>query len=76
MALFETTASALDSAQASLAPPVDLTIAHALHIRASELQTRERSLKPHPKPKPRLEEDLQVCKITIRVEEKVLWPSG
>ena len=34
MALFETTASGMDSAQASLAPPVDLTIARALRIYA------------------------------------------
>ena len=54
VALFETTASAPDSAQSSLAPPVDLTIARALRIRAqgfrrengasSRIQSRSRGL--------------------------------
>ena len=48
-AVFETTASALDSAQASMAPPVVLIIARALRTR-SGLQTRGRSLMPNPNP--------------------------
>ena len=42
MTLFEVTASALDSAQASLAPPVDLTILRVLCVyalRASDERT-------------------------------------
>ena len=52
MALFETAASGLDSAQASLDQPVVLTIcAWFVYHRRSGLQTRERSLKSNPKPK-------------------------
>ena len=46
-ALFETTASALDLAQASLAPPVVLTICACFAYTRSGLQMREQSLKPH-----------------------------
>ena len=44
-------ASAWDTAQASLAPRLLKTVAGRALRRRSGLQTRERSLKPNPKPK-------------------------
>ena len=50
-ALFETTALALDSAHASLTPQLFWQFTRAVRTR-SWIQTRGRSLKPDPKPKP------------------------